>query len=367
MLKGSGKRRTGARQIVFSVANLSIFFLLFMFILPNAFASYFAISGDKIVEVSGQSGVDEPVKYDLYLELRDVDSDKLLSDVYVVVEVDGATGTKLTTLNYVSEDGILKLSLSENLWKVVLKVDELSTPGKDYYVESYFDLKKDTYQTLHLFPLGSVIGYVYDDSKRAIAGADVKFECSADYGVTTPTKTDSYGSFVGEWMPIGRCSVFAAFQDRMGKKDVEIRHGEVEEIEITLSGSLLQSWTFSTALLLVSVLLGAAFYAYKKNYHTKLMPPIESQPQVPEKPTTPGLPKRAIDILKTLKPKESAVVNFLIENGEESTQAKIYYSTGIPKTSLSRILQSLENKNIITSEKIGKKKKVKLTDWFMEK
>lgn len=356
------------RCVYLSATRLSILLFVIISWAPSAFASHFAISGDKIVEVSSKSVVAELEKYDLFLELQDVDSGGLLSDVYVVVEVDGETGTQLNTLSHVGEDGILKLSLSKDIWKVVLKVDELSTPGKDYYIESYFDLDKDTKETLHLFPLGSIVVYVYDDQKRAIAGADVKFECSSNYGETAPAKTDSYGSFVREWIPVGRCSVFAAFEDRMGKKDITIRHGEVEEVEITLTESLLKTSTFSAVfIVLLLVSFGTGLYAYKKNYHTKLLTSFQPPQQEAEKPPAPELSRRAKDILETLNPKEREVVNLLIESGEESTQAKLYYSTGIPKTSLSRILQSLENKGIISSEKIGKKKKVKLTDWFLEK
>jgi uncharacterized membrane protein len=375
MPKRCGESRVLVEKL--SLIRFSILVLVLIIILaPNTLASHFAISGDKIVEVSVQTGAAEPEKYDLFLELRDVDSGELLSDVYVIVEVDGATGTKLDALDHVGEDGILKLRLTKDIWKVVLKVDELSTLGKDYYIESQIDLKKDTKETLHLFKLGSVIGYVYDDKNRAIAGADVKFECSTDYGITTPVKTDSYGSFVREWMPIGHCTVLAAFEDRVGKKDVEIRHGNVEEVEISLTGSLLQSSTFPTAFMLLFTLFGAIFYAYKKNFHTKVLSSVQSptkeqeEPQEPpllEKPEEPEVPQRAKDILETLNTSERNVVTFLIESGQETTQAKIYYSTGIPKTSLSRILQSLENKNVIITEKIGRRKKVELTDWFMEK
>ena len=69
--------------------------------------------------------------------------------------------------------------------------------------------------------------------------------------------------------------------------------------------------------------------------------------------------------MKTLKDRERKVVEFLLENENKSTQSKIRYETTIPKTSLIRIFESLENKNIIKIERVGKLKKIELTEWFL--
>ena len=60
-------------------------------------------------------------------------------------------------------------------------------------------------------------------------------------------------------------------------------------------------------------------------------------------------------------------MNYLQLNKGEVNQAIIRHNTGIPRTSLSRIMSSLENKNIIKVRKEGKAVKVSLTDWFLEK
>jgi len=89
-----------------------------------------------------------------------------------------------------------------------------------------------------------------------------------------------------------------------------------------------------------------------------------------------GLPKhhkkvieetRGEDIISTLNPKEKQIVSFLMDNGNKSNQANIRHNTGIPRTSLSRCLKSLEAKKIVTIEEIGKMRKVSLTPWFLGK
>jgi len=72
-------------------------------------------------------------------------------------------------------------------------------------------------------------------------------------------------------------------------------------------------------------------------------------------------------ILKTLNKKEKAVVEFLLANTNKASQAKIRHATGIPRTSLSRVLQSLEGKKIVHVEKHGKMVNVALTDFFLGK
>jgi uncharacterized membrane protein len=71
--------------------------------------------------------------------------------------------------------------------------------------------------------------------------------------------------------------------------------------------------------------------------------------------------------METLNEREKKVVQFLLEEKGIATQAKIRNGTAIPKTSLVRVFQSLETKKVVSIEKIGKMKKITVTDWFMGK
>jgi len=57
----------------------------------------------------------------------------------------------------------------------------------------------------------------------------------------------------------------------------------------------------------------------------------------------------------------------LLRKDGEVTQARIIYSLMIPKTTLVRLLASLEAKQVILIKKYGKAKKIALTDWILEK
>ena len=70
---------------------------------------------------------------------------------------------------------------------------------------------------------------------------------------------------------------------------------------------------------------------------------------------------------RTLPVRERAVVGLLLGNGNASSQNIIKQKTGIPRTTLIRVLDALEAKKIITTESMGKLKKVRLTPWFLEK
>ncbi|PIY60613.1 hypothetical protein COY95_00875, partial [Candidatus Woesearchaeota archaeon CG_4_10_14_0_8_um_filter_47_5] len=77
------------------------------------------------------------------------------------------------------------------------------------------------------------------------------------------------------------------------------------------------------------------------------------------------LSNRSLDIVRTLLAGEQNVVTYLLENNGGGTQASAKHATGLPLTSLHRYIQSLETKNILVVEKIGKMKKIRLSDWFL--
>ena len=79
-----------------------------------------------------------------------------------------------------------------------------------------------------------------------------------------------------------------------------------------------------------------------------------------------NISKKTTAILETLNDKEKKVVNFLLENNYQQSQSKIRHATKIPRTSLSRVLQSLERKKIISIKKEGKLVDISLTSFFLD-
>ncbi|MFZ2456719.1 MAG: hypothetical protein WAX07_09610 [Candidatus Altiarchaeia archaeon] len=78
--------------------------------------------------------------------------------------------------------------------------------------------------------------------------------------------------------------------------------------------------------------------------------------------------KRALkeSILNVLDESERSVVELLLKAEDEITQAFVYKSTGMPKSSLSDTIKRLEKRNIIERKKEGRTNWLKLKEWVFE-
>ena len=72
-------------------------------------------------------------------------------------------------------------------------------------------------------------------------------------------------------------------------------------------------------------------------------------------------------VMETLTDRERAIVNALIKYNGEITQADLRYETGIPKSSLTGILRSLERRKIINKKEWGRTNVIELSEWFLTK
>ena len=72
-------------------------------------------------------------------------------------------------------------------------------------------------------------------------------------------------------------------------------------------------------------------------------------------------------VMETLTDRERAIVNALIKHNGEITQADLRYETGIPKSSLTGILRSLERRKIINKKEWGRTNVIELSEWFLTK
>ena len=70
-------------------------------------------------------------------------------------------------------------------------------------------------------------------------------------------------------------------------------------------------------------------------------------------------------VIDTLSDNEKAIINLLLRKGGSVTQADIRYETGIPKSSLSGIINVLKRKNIIKKREYGRTNVIELSDWFL--
>ncbi|MBW2983510.1 hypothetical protein KY361_00160 [Candidatus Woesearchaeota archaeon] len=342
--------------------SLLVYFLLFILLLNSAYA-----------------------EHNVLLALKDITTDEAVDEVVVFVEFDGQIHSQ-----YIVSGDIVKLSLDDGIYEAVFKVDEPSTPGKDYYGRTSLDIGDGLIQGIFLFPAGSVRGLVKDKLDNVVGGAELKFDCGFDIEVELPAVADKFGSFSIDYIPTGSCKVFATYKGAIGVKEVTVEKGVVKDVEINLDKSIYvpqKNYGIYFAVIFVLIIIFIIFKFRKKllliikkiekkeekkeakeeKKEVKEIPETKVSEKEEEKKEEIKPSKRAEDIMATLNPKEKKVTGFLLENNNESYQAKVRYATGIPRTTLARVLISLEGKKIVKIEKVGKAVKIKLTDWFLGK
>ncbi len=90
-------------------------------------------------------------------------------------------------------------------------------------------------------------------------------------------------------------------------------------------------------------------------------PVKEEEPVKKELNVTAGMQK----VIDTLSDNEKAIIRFMIKSGGAATQADIRYGTGIPKSSLSGIINALGRKKIIKKREYGRTNVIELSEWFL--
>lgn len=261
------------------------------------------------------------------------------------------------------ENGVFDYPFTEGEWFVSLRV--MDNGRAMYYGEDSVVVTEDSVSpaALYLEKVGSVSGFVKDDLDNVVPDAELKFECAVCGEFDLPTKSDSFGSFRVDILPVGGYVVYASSEGYLGYSEITVTQGNLESVNIALEMKVKgKDKTFSlgyvlgVALIALLVAAGVMYYFLSsKNSVEKVKKP---------KKVKKG---RCDDILPTLGTNEKEIVNFLMCNENKSTQASLRHNTGIPRTSLSRCLKSLERRNVVQIKARGKQRDVALTAWFLGK
>ncbi len=293
------------------------------------------------------------------LTLKDINTKQDIDSVIVNVDLGESVITK-----YVEEGEILRLELENGTYEAELRANDLSTPGKDYHGKVSLEVENTLIKAILLYPIGTLRGTVKDKLDNVVSNAKLKFECSGESPDSFPETTDEFGSFSVEYMPIGECMVYASYKDMTGRLRLDIGRGNLSNYEIMMDKSLIReksnlaSWLISIAILLI-----VAYFAIKYNMIGKATPKKEKKEKEEKKPEDNAMKK----IKETLNEREKKVVNHLLDNNNTSMQSSVRHATSLPRTTLSRIVNSLQKKKIISIEKHGKSVKLTLTDFFLGK
>ncbi len=352
---------------------------------------------------------------DVTIQVKDITDNTPISSLPILVKLtDIRTGMEDTSTEYIDAKGAFVYRLEPGNWRVELKIFDPKSDWIDYAGQRVVYIQKQEpslERTFYLIPIGALEGVVMLEDKGLAGEAELDFQCSYSGQFSFPSKTDGFGSFKLPVVPAGKCHITASSKDHIGWVDVNITQGELKTVKVMLSESKISAgFSQFTPVFWVAVIVAAlvvAYYIFRRKIKSELKkelkeeaqaskkvkrlfrrktkkeapaskevkepvaeeeqaPPPKKEPE-PAAPTEPGLNPRARDIMETLNEREKKAVQSLLDAKGKSTQAKIRNHTGIPKTSLVRVFQSLETKKVISIEKIGKMKKITITDWFMGK
>ena len=279
-------------------------------------------------------------------------------------------------LNLKFGDAIYKEAMDDN--KVIVPTDKmgvftatldsLDTAAIDY--SGTININQEKTEFL-VYPSGYLKGKVLDLAGNLIPNAQLTFNCYSEFSFNYPNKADNVGFFTVKNIPVGSCSVIASKNEVVGRVEFEVEKGEVVSVEVILGESLAKKGNFViwviTILILILVVLLVIWFNIKKN--AKKPKKVEKKEHSEDKTEELGekLSKQTLALMKTLSEKEKKIVDFLLENDNKASQAKIRHATKIPRTSLTRVLQSLEKKKIAEIERNGKMVSVGLTKFFLGK
>lgn len=279
---------------------------------------------------------------------------------------------------YSGEDGKASLLVQKGKWIVVGKIHELQSEGSDY-ISYEMETEGGNEAELIMWPSGSIRGKVYAKDGELIADSSVGASCAYTYGEQN-VKSDAFGVFFFQYLPVGRCVVTASKGNEIGTADITVEKGKITEANVVLGERMKieenYMWLLAAGIIVILIVIGAFVWKIMGEHKKKLKKTSEkiiksrekkeSRVAIPvhsfgEIPAT----QRMLDIMKALNEKEKSIVEFLLKNGGKARQSKISYTLMMPKTSLLRALYSLEHRNIVVSKKFGTIKEIKLSEWFL--
>lgn len=264
-------------------------------------------------------------------------SGESINDVIAVVD-----GDMVILVN----DGILKFepSVYGNIVEIVL--DDPDTDVMDYYFKGEIT---ESMEDIVFFPIAQVRGSVYDSLDNLLGNTDLEFDCNLLSSIDFPKKTDKFGGF-STYIPVGECNILSTNGRFIDKAVFETNRGDSIDLRLILRDKVDSKLSVYWVVLIVIIFV--LVYKFKPKKKRRI------------KKSNSGRKLKAI--LKTLSDNERQIIEFIIANGNASTSSKIRHGLRIPKTSLSRTLDRLESKKILTMEREGKLKRVKISDWLLK-
>lgn len=282
-------------------------------------------------------------------------SNSQLENMLVTLLVTTPDKTTYAETRTISQEAKLIMDLPPEEYSVLAIGDIFLTSGRDYLGTTTLR-KNDNEATILLIPAATLHVTILDESENLASFTAFHLECNNPIPVDLKNQTDFFGFIAFNVLPAGKCTILASKQGSSAATTIDLKQGDFYTLKLQLEKPANNKYIL--LILLIIVLIIAALVAFWIT--TKKQTPLSQSQKI-------TLSKRTEDILTTLKPKEAEIIQHLLLHNNAGLQSHLMHELNIPKTTLSRILEGLQNKKIVNCEPQGKNKKVTLTPWFLGK
>ncbi len=201
-------------------------------------------------------------------------------------------------------------------------------------------------QAVILHPAGLLMGEARDATENLLVGKELIVACAA---VEERVTTDATGRF-RRFLPAGDCTVSAAAEGHAGAESVTVLQGRVSSLTLIVdrpvTGDSGERGLWGWLLLLLALLLLAFFW--------KRQAPAGKEVEAK------GPAFVAEQHREALKEKEGVIVDQLLARGGSARVAALKSATRIPRTSLLRCLEGLEQRGLLLKKEENGKPVVEL-------
>jgi len=214
---------------------------------------------------------------------------------------------------------------------------------------------------------GEIHGKLVKNDGRSVGGYYVELECfESDY--FRHDITDKTGRFSFRDVPTGECQVLTMYDGRLYLEDVYVVNDKVSKKDLVVESN------DSYYMALVRVILGFTFLGFlslilfsyiqlkKRTIPEQVMDEgaDETKKYAPIRVT-----QRMQEIIAALPERQKKIIDLLIEYDGVLNSAEIIHYIEIPKATLSRELNHLEQQKIIDTVHVGRNRRVRFTGWFL--
>lgn len=327
-----------------------------------------------------------------------------------LVDLDNKTKNISLIIPLTTQDK-LPLNLINGTWSMRLSIINISSAKTEFFGSSETTLNSDKNLSVYVLPVGSIKGVVVDSFGSGLKGVKIKFDCNSNQQIPI-LETDSFGTFDYDFLPEGSCYVYAVYKDYEWRSKINITAGKTMRVQITMNtGFAFNDILFYISKLLFFVLLAVVIvltlilvkkirskklsfkkqssgfsnfekiteastkdnsklqeikHIQKTSNHFQAINPDNAKISIVYSPDDDKMPEKLRIIYDTLKDKEKEIIRFLIKNNRRVNSSKIGARLSIPRTSLHRILRSLEQKKLVSLDKNSKPITVSLNENFLK-